>query len=152
MVQRAAELQSRRRLFLGLLLAHELFAAPVPDEVLCQVRNDRGLAAVAADICVELANSEGPAPGMQKAGGLPYDWLHLRVSDSARAQLRFLLYRMTTPSQPEQWDPHPLGHIALPIQRILRPLHIGVRLIPALWWLRKHRKIQRRHPDTPELA
>jgi len=151
MIHQATALRSRRRFFLGLILAHELFGAPVPEEVLQQVRSDLGIVALAADVCVELAGTEGRPPGVQRAASLLHDWFHMRVSDSFGARLRLLLYRLTTPSQAEQWDPQSFGRIAMILQRLLRPLHIGLRLIPALWWFRKHRKTQRR-PDTPELA
>lgn len=147
----AAALHSRRRLFLGLILAHELFGGPLPGEVLQQLMSDRGVLTLARDVCLQLAATEGRPPGVQRAASLPYDWLHWRVSDSAGARLRLLLYRLTTPSEAEQWNPQSLGRIALTLQRLFRPLDIGLRLIPALWWFRKHRKMQRR-PDTPEPA
>lgn len=151
LINRATTLGSRRRLFLGLILAHELFGTRLPDDVLRQVRSDRGIVALGHDVYLELATTEGRPTGVQQAASLPYDWMQWRVSDSAGARLRLLLYRLTTPNQPEDWDPQSLGRVGLLLQRVSRPIQLGLRLIPALWWYRNHRKLQRR-PSTPEPA
>jgi hypothetical protein len=128
-VTRASTIGARRMLLLGLLLAHQLLNAPVPERVLQRARGDRTVARLAAEV-----------PGLfladavvgEEAGNLATDLFRLQLRERPRDRLRFVWYRLTTPSQPERWSAVPVAGHWLPLHGFLRPFRVLSKLLPAL--------------------
>jgi hypothetical protein len=97
----ACNTDSERILFLGLLLAHELLEAPLPEEVLQKAKADetaRSLAALVAEWLFQ-EEEEGPFRRFQKGV------FHIRLRDSIRDRMQYsylFLRKMMVPSQADR--------------------------------------------------
>src|SRR4051812_10793425 len=111
----ASRLGETRMVFVGLLLAHELLAAPLPAGVLARARADGGATAVARDVAASLRRGVRPARGR-----LSEVVLHLRTIESRRARLGYA-FRLAVPTV-EDWA-------LLPLPRGLGFLYYPLRLI-----------------------
>jgi hypothetical protein len=60
------------------------------------------------------------------------DLFRLKLRERPRDRLRFIWYRLTTPSRPESWSAIPVGRHWLPLHGLLRPFRIFAKLLPAL--------------------
>jgi hypothetical protein len=129
LVSRAATLGVRRMVLLGVLLAHDLLDAPVPREVLELARSDRPVAGLAAEV-PQLFLTD--AVDAEAGGNLATDSFRLRLRERPRDRLRFIWYRITTPSRPESWRALSIGGYALPLHGFLRPFGLAPKLISAL--------------------
>lgn len=129
LVARAGALGVRRMLLLGVLLARELLDAPVPESILRLARSDgvvpRLAATVPALLCSNGVTSEA-------AGTLSSDLFRLQLRERARDRVRFLWYRMTTPSRPESWLAVPVGKHWVPVHGFVRPFRVAVKMCSAL--------------------
>lgn len=130
---RATALGTRRMLQLGVLLAHELLGAPVPAPVVKLARADRAVSRLAVEVPGLLTTDPVDA---EEAGDLATDLFRLRLRERGRDQLRFIWYRLTTPSKPESWSAVAVGKRWVPVHGFLRPFRVMTRLLPAL---RHHR-------------
>jgi hypothetical protein len=125
---RATSLGVRRMLLLGLLLAHDVLEAPVPDNMLNLARRDRTVIRLAAEVPQILLAPPLP-PG---ALSLPVDRCRYDLRERWRDRLRFGLYRVTTPSRPEEWRFVSLLGRRFPVHWIRRPFRLAAKGIPAL--------------------
>jgi hypothetical protein len=130
LLDRAGHLGVRRMLLLGLLLAHDHLGAPVPSPVLSRARRDPTVPGLATRVPpLWLEPSEG-----DESGSLPTDLFRLGLRERFRDRARFVLYRLTTPSQPERWSTRTIGGVMLPLHAFTRPLRLLRHLGPALRW------------------
>lgn len=127
-VDRAGALGVRRMLLLGVLLAHDLLGASVPELFLQLARSDGTVSRLAAEV-PKLFVSDAVA---EDASSLATDLFRLRLRERPRDRLRFIWYRLTTPSRPESWSAISVGRHSLPLHSLLRPFRIFARLVPAL--------------------
>jgi hypothetical protein len=119
----AEESRCRRAVGLGLLLAHRLFATPVPSEVLARIAEDETLVRLAAKTERQLATGGIRRPWwLDRWGVLPF---HLEVFDSGRDGAAYAGRALVTPLA---WD-WELCRIRLPdslygLNYLLRPLRL----------------------------
>ncbi|MGH7444951.1 MAG: nucleotidyltransferase domain-containing protein [Longimicrobiales bacterium] len=127
-MQRAVELGAWRMLALGILLSHASFALPLPAHVVRQCRSDDTVARLCAQVRARLGapRAESEAPPLET------DIFHYRLRERRRDRLRFLLYRLTTPSNPERWSVLTLAGRAIPLHAFVRPFQLLKKSIPAL--------------------
>jgi hypothetical protein len=137
-LDRAAAIGARRMLLLGVLLAHELLNAPVPLEIIRLAEADRRVTALAREV-PKLFLAE-TVDGDQGAN-IATDLFRLHLRERPRDRLRFIWYRITTPSRPESWSAVPVGGHWLPLHAFYRPVRLLSKLIPAL---RSYFRISRR--------
>jgi hypothetical protein len=98
LMQRADDLGSARMLFLGLLLAHDLLGAKLPNEVLQRTRGEPVLAHLAGEVRSGLFGG-----GTLMAVERPEFYIQLRERSRDRFRCRLYLgYRMLTP-QTQAW-------------------------------------------------
>jgi hypothetical protein len=128
-VDRAAALGARRMLLLGVLLAHDLLGAPARDDVLRLARSDGTVARLAQEVPKLLVARAGAG---EDAGNLATDLFRLHLRERTRDRLRFIWYRVTTPSRPESWAAVSVGKHSFPVHGILRPFRVISKLPLAL--------------------
>ncbi len=115
----ARSARASRMLWLGVLLAHEILSAPVPDEVLSTARMDRSIRALATRVSI------GILPGAwTRHDDLARVRFHLALADGPRERVRHLFHLARRYAQPNELD---RAAIALP--RALHPLYYGVRAL-----------------------
>jgi hypothetical protein len=69
------------------------------------------------------------APALaRERGSLPTDLFRYGLRERWRDRARFLLYRLTTPSQPEHWRVVRLGPLTFATHGILRPFRVMRKL------------------------
>ncbi|MBI2865666.1 MAG: nucleotidyltransferase family protein [Chloroflexi bacterium] len=121
--QEATTAGAQRRLSLGLLLANQLLAAPLPDEVEQKIRRDRPAARAATQIMNRLL------------AGVPADFeswemmvFHSRLLERLPDRLSFCLWASLTPGPPE-WSLVSLPDRLFPLYYLLRPLRLAAKHI-----------------------
>jgi hypothetical protein len=134
LLDRADELGSRRILYLGLRVAHELLEAPLPETVRQAVYADDVVARLADTVRRRIHTDPSAWPQL---GLPPHDLFYLGLADRRSDQLRFLLHRLTTPSQAKEWRGIRFGGLYLPIHPIVRPFTAGRAIFSALRWYMK---------------
>jgi hypothetical protein len=121
LVARSTGLGVRRMLLLGLLLGHDLVDAPVPARILALARADRRVVSLAAEVPGILA-----APPIEaEAFSWPVDRFRYRLRERLRDRVRFLLYRVTTPSSPQEWKFINVGGRQIPVHGLTRPFRLA---------------------------
>lgn len=138
LVRQAGALGVRRMLLLGVVLAHDLLDAPVPEPVLAAARADRAVVELATEVPPLLA-AEMATP--DDVPSLATDVFRFRLRERYRDRVRFVWYRATTPSRPESWSAVSIGGRWLPVHGLVRPFRAMRKLLPAL---RQHRIAARR--------
>ena len=126
-LDRARKLYTRRTLLLGLLVAHDLLGAPVPEQVLKQARADRWIVRLAADVDSRLHLVEMPTNEMDEM--LSQNLFQLPLQDRLADRFRFLLYRLTTPSSPDNWQTYSVGGVSVHLHSLTWPLRLGAKLV-----------------------
>jgi hypothetical protein len=114
-LDRAAELNARRMVHVGLLLARQLLGAVVPDEVMRGIDNDHPAAALAEDAILRLDQQDSGGP----LGFVPRSLFILRSRERLNDRLRFCALRALTPTR--------LDAAALPLPDPLWPVYYLVR-------------------------
>jgi hypothetical protein len=127
LIRRANELGARRTLFLGMLLAHDLLEAPIPEDVLAAVRSERWIQRLATDVRERLLSAKSGAGGGE-GGVLSRNLFQFPLQQSFRDQLRYLGYRFTTPNRPDSWKTVTVGERSLPIHALTWPFRLGAKL------------------------
>jgi hypothetical protein len=118
----AEKKQCTRMLFLGLLLAHNLFKAELPAYVLQMIREDTRLAALEADVMEGLFHDrkDGSVALLNKR----FSFFHMKVRDTLLDSLRYQLRLFFRPSNVE-WAlvdiPAPLSFLYF----LIRPFRLG---------------------------
>jgi hypothetical protein len=133
LISRATETRSLRRLLLGLCLAHDLFRAPLPEDIEERIRDDRQIPFLAAAVTSSLFGGDRSVEGVHTFGTLDHDLFHFRLGDRFPDSLRYLAYRLTTPSRPERWSTISVGGRSITLHSFTRPFGIVAKLVPAVW-------------------
>ena len=123
-IARARQLGSRRMLFLGLYLAHELLDAPLPPEVARRVRADRVVPSLAHEVCQGWLFREPDAPPVE--GRIIFYFL-LRTRERLRDRIPYLLYNARLAAAPSEQD-----RALIDLPDVLTPLYVLVRPIRVL--------------------
>lgn len=129
----AKETRGLRRLLLGLCLAHDLYQARLPEEIQERIRSDKQVRALANQVTSSLYVGDDHTEGLHAFGTLDHDLFHFRLGDRLPDSLRYLAYRMTTPSRPEKWSTIAIGKRFISLHSFTRPFGIAGKLIPAVW-------------------
>lgn len=103
-VRLATSLGGRRALFLGITLAHDLLAAPVPDDILLQARADSQVARLRDAACQQLFSEH---PVLAHRLGLPFHSFQLRSKERLRDRVQYVRQRAVAPSS-QAWEERPL--------------------------------------------
>lgn len=127
-LETATRLRVRRMLLLGLGLAHDLLGAPVPQDVLQIARSDRPVVRLGAEVASRLR--AGEREWREEPGDL--DLFRLQLRERARDRWRFVLNRITTPSDPERWAAVAIGRYCFPLHAVLRPWRLIGTLVRIL--------------------
>ena len=142
LLARGEGLRCRRALLLGLLLAGRYAGVTLPPPVYRAVHSD----AKVLDLAVEvgrLLREETPIPeSLHRSLSLEHDLFHIGLREGLGDRLRYLRYRFTTPSRPEDWRAVAVRGRAIPVHSFFRPFLATARLIPATWWYLRARKAQ----------
>lgn len=134
LLARATETKSLRRLLLGLCLAHDLFRAPLPQDVKGRIRAEDRVSTLAASVSSSLFKGDSSSvENLHTFGTLEHDLFHFRLGDHFQDSIRYLTYRMTTPSRPERWSTVSIGAHPIRLHSFTRPFAVLVKLLPAIW-------------------
>lgn len=110
----AVKMQSTRLLHLGLYLAHDLFAAPLPDKMMEEIARDHSVSGLANKLYAQYAGISDPS-----AGVLPRAAFRVRSGDGIGQGLRHTLRLAMSPTESDRRT------VRLP--RWLAPLYVLVR-------------------------
>jgi len=132
-LRRARETKSLRRLLLGLCVAHDLYGSPLPEDVKKAIVGDKQVGALARTVTASLFDGGDHVDGLHTFGTLDHDLFHFRLGDGFPDSFRYLVYRITTPSRPEEWSTVSLGKRSISLHSFTRPFGIISKLVPALW-------------------
>lgn len=130
LLQRAGNMGLRRRLLLGLSLARELLAAPVPEEVQRQVDKDPAISALSR-LVRERLFADRAESGLRER--IQRNLFHVKVRERLRDRLTYARIRALSPTE-EDWS-----WISLPDRRYwlyyaVRPLRMAAQgLLLPLW-------------------
>jgi hypothetical protein len=128
-LDRARALGAVRMVLLALYLAHELLQAPVPEDIRKRVFADKRVAILAAKVPGLL---EEPGATDESLGSTMSDLFHFHLRERFMDRVRYIFYRITTPSQPESWRVLRIGRFLFPLHAFLRPLRLAGRVVPAI--------------------
>jgi hypothetical protein len=125
--ERSTTIGCRRTLALALKLAHDLLDAPVPDYIMHRVEAD--------EMVIDLAHRvpgfmEEMAHDDDDMASLLSDVFHLQIRERVRDRLRFIAYRVATPSRPDQWRVVRIGSFLVPVHTVSRLIQLATR-VPA---------------------
>jgi len=126
-------------LVLGILLAGEWLDVDVPEPVRVRAAEDDKVGWLTREVRRLLLDPHPSSESEERFGSLEHDLFHFRLRKRFRDKVRFIGYRLTTPSRPDEWHPVRIGFRSVPLHALTRPLKLGVRLLPALWWYVRHR-------------
>lgn len=128
LIARAARVGMRRRLLLGLRLAGELLAAPIPGEVLARAEGDREVAALYGQVMERLFKDQMEEPGL-----LARNLFHLQVRERLRDKLAYAWSRLGAPNE-DDWFWLPLPDRYYWLYYAVRPLRVAAQgLLLPLW-------------------
>lgn len=111
----AAKLKSTRVLLLGLHLAHDLFHAPLPGELLEEIARDSAVQELAEKVCEQYAGISAPA-----AGAVPRAWFRIRLRDGIGQGLRHTWRLALSPTESDRRKV-PLPIWLAPFYMLVRP-------------------------------
>ena len=107
-IAQASRLDSRRMLFLGLLLADDLLGTLLPEEVLRKSRTDPVVKSLAADICERLFRETNGSRPEVKAASFSLlkgrDIFHLKMRERLRNRVPLYLHRFHQAMTPTERD------------------------------------------------
>jgi hypothetical protein len=135
LLSRAIATGGSRRLFLGLALAHDLYGAQIPDRLKQDIRDNHSVIEMTGDVTAALFNGQDKTSAIHSFGTIDHDLFHYRLGDRLPERLRYVFYRVTTPSRPEKWSTISIAGRSLTLHAITRPFTVVLKLIPALWRL-----------------
>lgn len=125
-IKRASQLNSLRMLFLGLLLAHDLLGANLPEEVLKRVQAEQIVKSLASLVCKWLfCQAENPTRGREKK--LFYFQVRERFQDRV-PYLAHLVHLLIAPSETDR------AFLPLPtslsfLYYLIRPIRVVIKLM-----------------------
>jgi|HubBroStandDraft_4_1064222.scaffolds.fasta_scaffold00245_17 hypothetical protein len=111
----AAKMESTRALLLGLYLAHDLFDAPLPGQLLEEICQDRAVRALAEKVYHQYAGISDPG-----AGVLPRAVFRFRLGDGIGQALRHTLRLAMSPTESDRQTVR-LPHWLSPLYMLVRP-------------------------------
>jgi hypothetical protein len=126
MLNEATALGSRRMFLTGILLAHELVAAPVQADVVAIARRDRAVESLARRVASQLFSGAGPGRSRFDPWAVP-----IRSIESTRARMRYVVRRMLAPTMGD-YELIQLPASLFPLYWVIRPFRMAVQYGPRL--------------------
>ena len=121
----ATALGSRRIFLTGIYLAHELVAAPIPEDIVAIARNDRAVRALARRVAIQLFNQASRDTQLDP-------WaVPLRSIEGPRARIHYIVRRMLAPTMGD-YELIPLPRALFPLYWAIRPFRMVVQYGPRL--------------------
>lgn len=125
-LQRAQRIGARRLLLVGLTVAREMLAAPLPEAITAAAGADAETQALAADIAARYLGQARRGPEF-----IDSMRFQLRSRERVRDRLRYALRHLFTPNWEEiEW--YPLPRRLFPLYWLLRPARIAMRWGPEM--------------------
>ena len=119
LIDRAEALGCRRVLFLGLFLAHDLLATPLPEEIVKSIRADSSVPSLAVRVHERLFRQEnGPAATLQRS------LFNLKVTERLQDRIRYCLRSAFHPSVVD-WQALPLPRSLFFLYYVIHPLRVA---------------------------
>jgi hypothetical protein len=137
--RKARDLGSRRTVLLALELARIYGDQALTPMTRGLIEEDLQVTGLAREASQLLSNEHLTSESALGSKSLSHDLFHYRLREGIRDRLRFLVYRSTTPSRPEEWRTVKLWGRVVPLHPLIRPLQLITRMIPAIYWLIKER-------------
>ncbi|MBI3669639.1 MAG: nucleotidyltransferase family protein, partial [Acidobacteria bacterium] len=116
--RRARELGAERMLFLGLHLANDLLAAPLPETILQRARSDRVVCKLGEQVHRQFWSETRDLPGLAQRA-----LFRLRMRGNVWEGVRYLLRLATAPTE-EDWSDAGLAGRFSPLYVVLRPFRL----------------------------
>jgi hypothetical protein len=113
---RARATGSYRILLLGVVLAHDLLAAPVPTRLLERAYAERAVARLAREVWRVLETGQP---------GLAQDAFYVALRERLRDRLGYAVFRLTTPYDPAEWRVQLIGGVEVPVHATRRAVRIA---------------------------
>lgn len=126
MLDEATTLGSRRMFLTGIILAHDLVAAPVQTDVVAIARRDRAVESLARHVAIQLFSGAGPGHTRFDPWAVP-----LRSIESTRGRMRYLVRRMLAPTMGD-YELVQLPASLFPLYWVIRPFRMAVQYGPRL--------------------
>jgi hypothetical protein len=127
-LERTATHKIEKTLLLGLILAHDLLDAPLPESIVAQARKDGDVASLSKLVKDTLARGEIGQPQAQNT--IQRDLFRLRLQSTFSDRMRYFFYRFTTPGRREDARHMvPLGKWSVPLSTLFRPFHVVGKVI-----------------------
>ena len=105
----------------------------IGSDVMKEVSGDEQVGALARAVTSSLFDGGEEVDGLHTFGTLDHDLFHFRLGDGLQDSFRYLMYRITTPSRPEEWSTVSLGNRSISLHSFTRPFGVVSKVIPALW-------------------
>jgi hypothetical protein len=117
----ATELSSRRMFLTGIVLAHDLVGAPVPEDLVATARDDCAVSALASRVARGLF-------GRSTQGRADFDpWaVPLLSIESPRDRMHYILHRLLAPTMGD-YELIPLPTTLFPLYWVIRPFRIAIQ-------------------------
>jgi hypothetical protein len=106
----------QRMIFLGLIVAHDLVEAALPQEILQQARRDPLVAGLALEVKERLFLNQGEQEGLR------FTWFQLRLKSSWVDRVRYC-YRVASTPTILEWNVA-LPEFLFPFYFVLRPIRL----------------------------
>lgn len=134
-IRQAAALGVERMLFLGVLLAHNLIGATLPEAVLKRMQSDAAAKSLAQQAQRQILQDTGEPPGV-----LATSLFHLRARERWQDRVRYSIRLVVTPT-PGDWAFAQLPSPLFPLYYLLRPFRLIRAYTPSLVkrWLHSSR-------------
>lgn len=120
-MQQASALGSARMLLLGLFLASDLLAAPVPQNIRLRIQADQVIKSLAAEVQTRVFREAGSQPG-----GFEEYRFHFKVRERLPDKIRFCLYRTLIPTM-DDWGSLSLPSTLFFLYYLIRPIRLVVK-------------------------
>lgn len=127
MLDEATTLGSRRMFLTGILLAHEIVGAPIPEDIVAIARRDRAVESLARRVASQLFSGAGPGRSQFDPWEVP-----IRSIESTRARMRYIVRRMLAPTMGD-YELVQLPASLFPLYWVIRPFRMAVQYGPRLF-------------------
>jgi hypothetical protein len=127
LIARASLLGGSRMIMLGLLVAHEMLGAPLPDDVLCRARADRTIRQLSAAVIAGLFSGDERKGARGRAAQRIFQ---LRVLDRAGDRARLMTHVLSVSDESQDWRFLSIGKYDIPLHPGLRPFRALRKVVP----------------------
>jgi hypothetical protein len=127
LIARASLLGGSRMVMLGLVVAHEMLGAPLPDDVLRRARADRTVLQLAADVVGSVFSEEERQGARSRAAQRMFQF---RLLDRAGDRARLLTHVLSVSDESQEWRFLSIGKHDIPLHPVMRPFRAFRKVVP----------------------